>query len=485
MPPPARRVRVLLVPAMAAALIAASGPALLAAPPVSASGPAATAGAAGPDLARGSAYLIRPASLIDGHYAESFPGFADYGLTLDTAFALAATGDQDPALKGIVTFLDRDGKDPSGSTVSDWTGVGTKFASGGSIGKEALLAEIVGDNPREFSGQNLITALDASVCSRHSAGSGARCAAPGGYAYASSVFDQALGIIAQLRAGQVSQAAAPVSYLESLQAPDGSFPSLIPSTGDQDVDSTAMAAMALALAHGAAAAADVSSGVAWIASRQEKSGGFPGAGGDSVNSAGLAIQAMSLQAARYRAQIGAAQTFLAGQQNADGGFNADAGGRPRSDVRATAQAVSGAVGTSFAVLHRNLNGTAPLPPRTRSGHHAPKRSAPRRTRTHRAGTEPAAAASSGPAPSAPGSSASAATGQAASAASRAPATAGPAPGTAPPAPVQRALADVSHDSSAAADLWRAVVAVGVAAAVVIVLLLIRRRRLYPSAGGGR
>src|SRR5207237_1031045 len=84
--------------------------------------------------------------------------------------------------------------------------------------------------------------------------------------------------------------------LESLQNADGSFPSLIPGTGDQDVDSTAMAAMALALAPGTAATADVSSAVAWIAGRQEKAGGFPGVGGDSINSAGLAIQAMSLRA---------------------------------------------------------------------------------------------------------------------------------------------------------------------------------------------
>ena len=390
MPPPARRVRACLVPAIAAAvLIAVPGPAaLLAAPPATAS--AATASAAGPDLARGSVYLVQPANLIDGHYAESFPGYADYGLTLDTAFALAATGDQDSTLEGIVTFLDHNGKDPSGSTVSDWTGVGTKYASGGSIGKEALLAEIVGDNPRDFSGHDLIAALNASVCARPSAGSGARCAAPGSYAYASSVFDQALGIMAQLRAGQASQAAAPVAYLESLQNSDGAFPSLIPSSGDQDVDSTAMAAMALARAPGAAAAADVSSAVAWIAGRQEKAGGFPGVGGDSINSAGLAIQAMSLQAARYRAQIGAAETFLAGEQNADGGFNADASSRPDSDIRATAQAVSGAVGISFAALHRNLSGTSPPPPhRTRPPHPDPKRSVHRRAPAPAAATEPA------------------------------------------------------------------------------------------------
>jgi hypothetical protein len=498
MPQPVRRVRARLIPAIAAvALIAVPGPAaLLSASPATASGapagPAATAGAAGPDLARGSAYLVRPASLIDGHYDESFPGFADYGLTLDTAFALAATGDQDPALKGIVTFLDRNGKDPSGSTVSDWTGVGTKFADGGSIGKEALLAEIVGDNPRDFSGHDLITALNASVCARRSAGSGARCSAAGGYAYASSVFDQALGIMAQLRAGQASQAAAPVAYLEDLQNPNGSFPSLIPSSGDQDVDSTAMAAMALALAPGAAATADVSSAVAWIAGRQEKTGGFPGAGGDSINSAGLAIQAMSLQASRYRAQIGATQAFLAAEQNADGGFNADAGGRPHSDVRATAQAVSGAIGTSFAVLHRNLNGVSPPPPpptRTRSQHHHhQKRSVPRPTPAPPASTGAASAAPSGPAGPGPAASGAATTVPATTAPSHTP-SAPPAavlpPGPTPSAPVHRAFADVSHDSSVAADLWRAVIAVAGVAAVVIVLLLVRRRRLYPSSGGSR
>src|SRR5215469_9002538 len=193
MPPPARRARARLIPA--AAVVVVTGYALatlLATVPATASaGPAETAGAAGPDLARGSAYLVRPANLIGGHYA-------DYALTLDTAFPLPATGDQDPALKGIVMFLDHNGKDPSGSTVSDWTGVGTKYASGGPIGKEALLAEIVGDNPRDFSSHNLIAALNASVCARPSAGRAARCAAAGGYAYASSVFDQAIGIIAQL-----------------------------------------------------------------------------------------------------------------------------------------------------------------------------------------------------------------------------------------------------------------------------------------------
>ena len=104
----------------------------------------------GPDLVTGSAYLVAPANLIHGHFYESFPGYADFGLTIDGAFALAATGDEDTALKGIVAFLDSGGKDPHGNTVDTWTGIGTRFAAGGSIGDEALLAEVTGYNPRAF-----------------------------------------------------------------------------------------------------------------------------------------------------------------------------------------------------------------------------------------------------------------------------------------------------------------------------------------------
>ena len=44
----------------------------------------------------------------------------------------------------------------------------------------------------------------------------------------------------------------PIAYLESLQNPNGSFPSLIPAEPRPDVDSTALAVMALALAPGSA-----------------------------------------------------------------------------------------------------------------------------------------------------------------------------------------------------------------------------------------
>jgi hypothetical protein len=322
---------------------------------------AATTSGRAPNLVTGSAYLVAPANLIAGHYYESFPGTADFGLTIDGALALAATGHEDQALRKIVAFIGDDGKDPSGATVNDWTGIGTSYASGGAIGKEALLAEVVGDNPRDFGGHNLIAALDASVCKQPSTGGNTSCPAAGSYLNDTSVFDQALGILAQLRAGQKSDAAAPIAYLETLQSAHGSWPSLIPPGGGPDVDSTAMAVMALALAPGSHARADVLSGLAWIAGKQEHNGGFPSAGAESINSTGLAIQALTLHAGAYKARISAALRFLASEQNSNGGFDADAG-QHGSNLRASTQAVGGAVGTSFGTLRRKLS---PPPARTR------------------------------------------------------------------------------------------------------------------------
>jgi hypothetical protein len=425
--------------------------------------PSAAAGAS-PSLVTGSAYLVAPANLIDGHFYESYPGYADFGLTIDGAFALAATGDQDSALKGIVQFLDDDGKDPHGSTVNTWTGIGTAYVSGGSIADEVLLAEVTGYNPRTFSGHNLITALNASVCARASTGHNTSCAGAGNYTYASSTFDQALGIIAQLRTGQKTQAASPIAFLEGLRNSDGSFPSLIPDSHDQDVDSTAAAAMALALVPGPSAAADVGSALAWIAGQQENNGGFPGASGDSVNSAGLAVQALTLDATHYRPQIAAAEGFLAAEQNSDGGFNVAATGQRGSNVRASTQALGGAVGTSLGTLSRNITGTPPPPPSSPTPTPAPS-STP---------------ASQPPAPPQPTPAVTVTITHTAAA---------PAPTTSPPPtisypPAHPALADASHNSTVTTDLWYAVIASAIAAALVIALLYIRRRRLYPRPPAG-
>ncbi len=454
---PGRLARVL------AGVLASAAAALAAAPGALAS--------TGPNLAKGSAYLVAPANLRHGHYYLAFPGYADFGLTIDGALALAATGDQKPALKGIVEFLDSAGQDPHGNTVNTWTGIGTRYASGGQIALEALLAEVTGYSPRRFGGHNLITALNASVCAHASSGHNTSCAGAGSYRYATSVFDQALGIIAQLRAGQHGPAAAPIRYLEHLRNKDGSFPSLIPDSHDHDVDSTAMAVMALALVPGPAAAADVRTGLAWIAGRQDSGGGFPGTSGDSTNTAGLAIQALTLQAARYRPQISAALGFLAREQNSDGGFCADAG-LHGSNLRASTQAVGGAAGTPFGTLRRSLQGTTPPPPTRTPSPKPHRRSHPRATATvtqtataapavvpaPQYSATPRTIAGLAPQPTATGTATSTATGA-------------------------RAFTTSAHRSVLPTTLWWVVLGVGVAAALVIGLLYLRRRRLYPAARG--
>jgi hypothetical protein len=319
----------------------------------------AEVGGAVPNLTAAVAYLTDGTNLIDGnHYEPDGPGFTDFGLTMDGALALAAVGTANGTLSDIVGYV--------AANANGWTGLGTSEASGGSLGKEALLAEAVGDDPHDFGGNNLISALDRTVCTAASTGGDTSCAAAGNYAYSDSTFSQALGVLAQMRAGDWLNAAAPVKYLESLQNSAGGWPSLIPPGTDaaSDVDSTAMAAMALAAVPGSVASAAVQRGVAWIATQQELNGGFPGASGDNTNSAALALMAMRLDKADYSTKISAALSFLAAEQNTDGGFTAssDPGSPQGSDLRASTQAVSGAIGTSLGTLSDPLPPTSPTAP---------------------------------------------------------------------------------------------------------------------------
>ena len=326
-------------------------------------GTATSAAASGPDLTRAVHYLATTTgangavgtSLARNGYYEAFPPFADFGLTIDGAFALAATGTDDTDLRTVVDFFRHDSTDGAGNTADSWTGIGTSFASGGSVGKEAVLAEVTGYNPRDFGGHDLIAALDHLVCRAATGAPNFDCAGAGNYEYATSTFSQSLGVIAQLRAGDAAGAARAIAYLESLQNQDGAWPSLLPSGGDSDVDSTAMAAMALALLpHDATATAAVDLSLAWIAGSQQSDGGFTGAAGESANSTGLAIQGLLLAGTKYGSAVARARHFLVGQQNSDGGFQPSTTAPPGSDVRASTQAVSGTVGTSFGTLSDDI-----------------------------------------------------------------------------------------------------------------------------------
>ena len=326
----------------------------------------ASAAPAGPDPQQAAAYLTAPAQLVDGHYYDPFGlGQADWGLTVDGALALAAQGGQDAAYAKLVAFLAANGKDPAGTDVISWTGIGTEYVDGGSIGKLALLAEVAGRDPHQFAGHDLVAELAKATCTSTAPIGQSPCAAAGSYAGGSSVFKQALGLIGQVRGGASDAAVAPPSaFLLGLQNADGGWPSLIPSGGAaSDVDSTAIAVMALTLVPGDAAAAATARGIAWVAGRQLADGAFPGFAppgsepAHSTNSTALALQALRLSAADYSAQTTKALTFLGATQNGDGGFDIDSAS-DFSDVRATAQVVGGVVGRSYATLLHDLGASA-------------------------------------------------------------------------------------------------------------------------------
>ena len=324
----------------------------------------ASAATSAPDPQRAAAYLTAPAQLVDGHYYDPYDsGQADWGLTIDGAFALAAERGHDAAYARLVDFLAGNGKDKVGTDVISWTGIGTDYVSGGSIGKLALLALTAGRDPRAFAGHDLLAEMVKATCTGTTPIGQSPCQGAGNYAGGSSVFAQALGVIGQVRGGARDAAAKPAAFLLSLQDTDGGWPSLIPSGGDaSDVDSTALAVMALTMVPGDAAAAAAKRGVTWLSGTQLADGSFPGyaptgsAAAHSTNSTGLAIQALRLSSADHAAALGKALTFLATTQNSDGGFDIDSG-TDGSDVRATTQVVNGIVGRSYATLLHDLGAT--------------------------------------------------------------------------------------------------------------------------------
>ncbi len=97
--------------------------------------------------------------LTDGLiHNDNYGGFDDYGLTADTAFALAAIGGNRSAVRDIRRAL--------APRVDSWT-TGADFDSSdvyaGSTAKAVVLAQTTGADPRAFGGVNLVRRLNSRV----------------------------------------------------------------------------------------------------------------------------------------------------------------------------------------------------------------------------------------------------------------------------------------------------------------------------------
>ncbi len=91
----------------------------------------------------------------------NFGGFDDYGLSIDTALAINATGTNAAAVNRI-----RDALAPKVGAYVEYTADFTRpdlHATAGALGKIATFAQVAGANASSFGGRNLVSELEARV----------------------------------------------------------------------------------------------------------------------------------------------------------------------------------------------------------------------------------------------------------------------------------------------------------------------------------
>jgi hypothetical protein len=234
------------------------------------------------------------------HFTVTYDGVAypDQGLTIDAIFAFAATKTADNYGSRALTWLARP------YIMSNYIGNGTTSAYAGGTANLMLAVEVRGGNPASFGGVNLETRLGGLLTAS------GRYSDVSKYGDNSNALSQSLAIIGTSRLGGAPASA--VSYLAGSECANGGFPIYFAqSTCVSDPDATGLAVQAL-LATGAWAAAD--RGLNWLAGVQQADGGFATTpkGNPNTNSTGLAGEALA--AGNWSAQAAAAKSWLLGVQ---------------------------------------------------------------------------------------------------------------------------------------------------------------------------
>jgi hypothetical protein len=245
-----------------------------------------TAAAKGSDAAHWQGTQLK-----HGRIPSSFPGFTDWGLTIDTAFALAADGTRPKRLAATATAIERN-YFAEYATFED-------TISANAMSKTLVVARVLREPVRDFGNHN----VRRLVLNRIVDGPGFEAGRikDKGDSDFSNTFGQAFGVMGLARTGGVPQPA--VRYLLKQRCSDGFFRSfpVVGETCDEsdspsDVDATALAIQALltARAHGAHVPKGmIGHSATWLVSVQKDNGSFGGAAGDSnTNSTGLAGQAL-------------------------------------------------------------------------------------------------------------------------------------------------------------------------------------------------
>lgn len=289
---------------------------------------------------------------FDSKYGTKY--YPNYGENPDAIFGLAAAKAGGAKVATALGYLATNLDGYTDITNSDGFG-----PYDGAVAKTALAALVAGSNPSSFAGTNLLRTLKQDECATASTS-----CTPGEAANIFASVSESFVVLAEARGGAKYGAAylpsaAAVSYLLSLQCPDGGFTDSISAcgaSGTPDVDSTSYALMALQALGGHSAEAIKAAN--WLASQRKAAGYWESQGIPNPNSTGLAAAALQGQGR----DVSTSRTWLLGQQARAGSVGAGAVKYNGSlsptttsatslSVLATAQALPALVdGGSLAVL---------------------------------------------------------------------------------------------------------------------------------------
>lgn len=238
----------------------------------------------------------------------------DFGLTLDTGFALSAAGNG-TAVAAINTAVE--------PRIADYVGDGTKESYAGPLAKAATFARTAKDNPTSYGGINLVTRLEERTADASAGATAGRISDKSEFGDFANVIGQSYAVRALSLAGS-AEAGAARDFLLKQQCPSGFFrlnfdkpaaasqscvDGAAGSAPDPDVTSIAVINLIASRDHSQAVRDALAKAGTWLAGRQRGSGAFRGGTGtavvntNSTSLAGYALGRLKNRAAAMKAAV--------------------------------------------------------------------------------------------------------------------------------------------------------------------------------------
>ena len=238
----------------------------------------------------------------------------DFGLTLDTGFALSAAGNG-AAVAAINTAVE--------PRIAEYVGDGTKESYAGPLAKAAAFARTAKKNPTSYGGINLVTRLEDRTADASAGATAGRMSDKSEFGDFANVIGQSYAVRALSLAGS-AEAVAARDFLLKQQCPSGFFrlsfdkqasanqscaEGTAGSAPDPDVTSIAVINLIASRDNSQAVRDALAKAGTWLAGRQRGSGAFRGGTGtavvntNSTSLAGYALGRLKNRAAAMKAAV--------------------------------------------------------------------------------------------------------------------------------------------------------------------------------------